>query len=97
MKVTSLILLLLTSAAVVVAQPALRDGSVENLAVAEKFVDAFYSFDRAPLQAILSSATEASRGKILFYQGWAEGGHYRVIKRSPCQAEWHAQSPLRTT
>jgi hypothetical protein len=44
--------------------PPQRDVAV-HLVVAEKFMDAFYSFEPAPLQAILSSATKVSRGEII--------------------------------
>lgn len=54
------------------------------LGTAEAFVDAFYSFDPQPLRAILSGAP-ASAGRILFYQGWAEGGNYAVVDRKPCR------------
>jgi hypothetical protein len=53
---------------------------------AESFVDAFYSFDSDTLQAALSTA-EDSIPSILFYQGWAEGGNYEVMERTPCNAE----------
>lgn len=52
---------------------------------AEAFIDAFYSFDRARLEAALGAADDASKRKILYYQGWAEGGHYQVVKRQPCR------------
>ncbi len=51
---------------------------------AEKLVDAFYSFDPGPLRAALADAP-ASQPQLLFYQGWAEGGNYRIIERQPCQ------------
>ncbi len=53
---------------------------------AESFVDAFYSFDPDALQAALSTA-EDSIPSILFYQGWAEGGNYEVMERTPCNVE----------
>lgn len=59
---------------------------VANLTAAERFIDAFYSFDRARLARLLSSA-EASAPGILFYQGWAQGGNYRVRHRAPCEVE----------
>lgn len=55
-----------------------------DLALAETFVDAFYSFDTDRLAPLLSSAGE-SRLRMLEYQAWAEGGHYEVIERSPCE------------
>jgi hypothetical protein len=57
-----------------------------NLTAAEEFVDAFYSYDAAKLRAVLSSA-ESSQPLILYYQGWAERGHYEVINRKPCKAD----------
>jgi len=53
-----------------------------NLRAAEAFVDAFYSFDRDRLRAVLSSA-EGSQPQILFYQGWAQGGNYKILNRMP--------------
>ena len=61
-------------------------GSDGNLVAAEAFVDAFYSFDSAKLKNILAAA-EGSIPEIAFYQGWAQGGHYRIVRRSPCRAE----------
>ena len=54
-----------------------------NIAVAEQFVDAFYSFDPEPLSKVLAKAGD-SKQDMLFYQGWAHGGHYIVMKRMPC-------------
>ncbi|MEE4278751.1 MAG: hypothetical protein V2I82_09840 [Halieaceae bacterium] len=51
-------------------------------------IDAFYSFDADRLRPILAKAGDA-QGRILGYQGWAEGGNYIVVERAPCapQAE----------
>ena len=59
-----------------------------QLETAESMIDAFYSFDAERLGPILSGAGDA-QGRILDYQGWAEGGNYRVLERAPCapQAE----------
>ena len=54
--------------------------TVNNLTIATAFVDAFYSFDRDSLQAVLSQA-KASQPEILYYQKWAECGHYEVMDR----------------
>ena len=56
------------------------------VATAESFIDAFYSYDPDLLRAALSSA-EGSAASILFYQGWAEGGNYEVVKRMPCKLD----------
>jgi hypothetical protein len=57
-----------------------------HVAAAERVIDAFYSFDRDRLAQQLATA-EASAPAILFYQGWAEGGNYKVRHRAPCQPE----------
>ena len=57
-----------------------------NIEVAERFIDAFYSFDPERLSALLTAAESSAEG-ILYYQGWAEGGNYKVVKRGPCVAE----------
>lgn len=56
------------------------------LVVAERFIDAFYSFDRARLARELDSAGSAAP-RLLYYQGWARGGHYEIRRRPPCVAE----------
>jgi len=55
----------------------------KNVLVAEAFIDSFYSFDPAELQAALLNAGE-SAPSILYYQGWAKGGNYKVVNRMPC-------------
>jgi len=57
-----------------------------NLQVSEKLIDAFYSFHKATLEAALLTA-QSSIPSVVFYQGWAEGGHYKIIKRLPCVAK----------
>lgn len=52
-----------------------------NIDVGNKFVDAFYSFNRDTLQALLAAA-EKSQPEILYYQKWAECAHYQVVDRS---------------
>jgi len=54
-----------------------------NVAAANLFIDAFYSFKRDSLKATLSQATE-SQLSILYYQKWAECGNYEIIKRHNC-------------
>jgi hypothetical protein len=66
-------------------QLAADSGQTPDLALAERFVDAFYGFDPQPIADMLSSAG-ASQQDILFYQGWAQGGHYIVVNRMPCKA-----------
>lgn len=51
-----------------------------NEVIANEFVDAFYSFNRDSLAAILSMAKE-SHPNILYYQKWAECGNYKIVKR----------------
>lgn len=56
-----------------------------DVTAAETFVDGFYSFDRDRVALLLSSAEESGL-RILAYQAWAEGGHYEVMERMPCEA-----------
>lgn len=79
---------LLAILGLVVACSAPSKGRVEGpgseLAAAEALIDAFYSFDPARLRASMAGAPE-SAPRILFYQGWAEGGKYEVLERKPCR------------
>jgi len=59
------------------------NSSDQQIALAESFVDAFYSFNPETLRGTLSNA-EDSIPSILFYQGWAEGGNYEIVERMPC-------------
>jgi hypothetical protein len=61
-------------------QPEAPVNQISNLDIANKFVNAFYSFNGDSLAAILSLANE-SGPEILYYQKWAECGHYEVLKR----------------
>jgi hypothetical protein len=54
--------------------------------LAEEMIDAFYSYSSVQLAEHLKSA-EASADRILYYQGWAEGGNYKVLERLPCDVE----------
>jgi hypothetical protein len=54
-----------------------------DVAKAEELIDAFCSFDRSRLNALLDGA-ECSKPDILYYQGWAEGGNYKIVNRKPC-------------
>ena len=56
------------------------------LRAAERFIDAFYAFDSTELHAMLVHATD-SIPSIGFYQGWAEGGHYQIVERMPCETK----------
>src|SRR4051812_5003382 len=55
-----------------------------RLATAEAFIDAFYSFDHDRLRNAMADAP-GSMGDTLYYQQWAEAGHYVVLKRPPCR------------
>ena len=57
-----------------------------NISRAENLIDAFYSFDAGRLENALVHA-ENSAPSILFYQGWAQGGNYKIIERMPCIEE----------
>lgn len=56
---------------------------IDNVALANQFIDAFYSFNRDSLASILSNAIE-SQPEILYYQKWAECGNYKIINRGDC-------------
>ena len=71
--------LLAAGAAPSATPPAARD----PLAAAESIIDAFYSFDPARLRPAMANAP-GSMPVILYYQGWAEGGNYKVLRRQPC-------------
>src|SRR5687768_10604644 len=62
-------------------QPEAPASQLSNIDVANKFVDAFYSFNTDSLATILSQAKESTQADILYYQKWAECGHYEVLKR----------------
>jgi hypothetical protein len=53
---------------------------ISHVAIANKFIDAFYSFNRDSLQSMLFVARE-SQPNILYYQKWAECANYDVINR----------------
>jgi hypothetical protein len=57
-----------------------------NISTAEAFIDAFYSFDSSRLKSFLAFAGE-SVPLIVYYQGWAEGGNYEIVKRRPCEVK----------
>lgn len=63
---------------------ATRKETTSNIAKAEAFIDAFYSFDRSLLEPKLAKAPD-SAGTILFYQGFAQGGNYKIMERHACQ------------
>lgn len=54
-----------------------------RMALSEAFIDAFYSFDVERLRSFFTSA-ESSAADLLYYQAWAEGGNYKVVKRGAC-------------
>jgi len=80
MKLNQFLYLLLFVAS---CKPASQKEAAEksnNAALANTFVDAFYSFDRDSLNAALSFA-ETSKPNLLYYQKWAECGHYKILQR----------------
>ncbi len=58
----------------------------KQITIANNFIDAFYSFNSNELLPKLKYA-ENSKLEILYYQGWAEGGNYEIIKRYPCEVK----------
>ena len=85
MRIFSLILAFSLAACAALPVKAGGDAATE-LAKAEALIDAFYSFDPARLRPLLADAPD-SAPQLLYYQGWAEGGNYVVIKRKPCRFE----------
>jgi|GEM_PF-326104 len=65
---------------------AMNDSEIieQNLATAEDMIDAFYSFDPEQLSQFLTHAEQSAKS-ILYYQGWAEGGNYKIVKRMACK------------
>jgi VCBS repeat-containing protein len=57
-----------------------------DLVKAEAFIDAFYSFDPDRLGPMLDAAPE-SVASIMSYQGFAEGGNYKILQRGVCIAD----------
>ncbi len=55
----------------------------QDLEASERFIDAFYSFEPERLRPTLLRAQQ-SIPAILYYQGWAEGGNYSVVRRQGC-------------
>lgn len=53
------------------------------LPTAEAFIDTFYSFNSIALEIALSQAS-SSIPSVVYYQGWAEGGNYKIVARKPC-------------
>ena len=62
------------------------DDMTSSKRLAERFIDAFYSFDPNQLEPLLANAGDASQ-QLLYYQGWAEGGNYKIIERKPCDGD----------
>ncbi len=64
--------------------PPLRTAENAPLVAAEQLIDAFYAFDPDQLRAAMPGAA-GSQPQIVYYQGWAEGGNYRVLERQKCR------------
>lgn len=67
-------------------EPSAQNQIESNLSNAEALIDAFYSFDPIKLETTLSFA-EGSIPNIVYYQGWAEGGNYKIVDRKPCESK----------
>ncbi|MEE4301604.1 MAG: hypothetical protein V2J24_19360 [Pseudomonadales bacterium] len=59
------------------------DGVRPEFAIADAFVEAFYSFDADRLGTIMAAAQETAP-RLLNYQASAFGGNYEVLERVPC-------------
>ena len=55
-----------------------------GLACALKSIVVVCSFDRCSLRV---GSTAEGEPRLLYYQGWAEGGNYIVLERVPCAME----------
>lgn len=60
-----------------------KPSEYNSLSQSEKLIDVFYSFDKNRLEKALTFAQD-SIPSVVFYQGWAEGGNYKIIERAPC-------------
>jgi hypothetical protein len=65
---------------------ATQSGNDQYVLAAEKIIDEFYSFDSEKLESALDSA-KSSIPRIVYYQGWAKGGNYKIVNRMPCEAK----------
>ncbi|MEQ9301597.1 MAG: hypothetical protein RIF33_23665 [Cyclobacteriaceae bacterium] len=63
------------------SQSEIPDSSTSNVDLANKFIDAFYSFDEDMLKSILDKAID-SQPSILYYQKWAECANYEIFARN---------------
>ena len=59
----------------------------DNISVANQFIDAFYSFNSESLLSTLSQTDNNAKQSILYYQGWAKCGNYKIINRKACIEE----------
>lgn len=57
--------------------------TTNQIKMSEDLIDAFYSFNKESLIAALKFGQD-SIPNVVFYQGWAEGGHYKIVKRQQC-------------
>ncbi|MEM9386147.1 MAG: hypothetical protein AAGA68_13870 [Pseudomonadota bacterium] len=79
-----LLLVALLPTAASAAESAVADAVADKrLARAEGMIDAFYSFEPKRLAPFLEDAGEYAK-RLMYYQGWAEGGNYKIVRRAPC-------------
>ncbi len=55
-----------------------------DLLVAERFIDAFYSYDQSRLAEIIDAGEEGEQ--LLYYQSWAKAANYEIQKRRSCES-----------
>jgi hypothetical protein len=60
-----------------------RNSEYSSLKQAERFIDAFYSWDAERLSQTMNAPDDAAR--VLYYQGWAQAGNYTSELRRPCE------------
>ncbi len=54
----------------------------QAITLAEQFIDAFYAWDPAAVEALVVPGEDLDR--VAYYQGWAEAANYQVLGIQPC-------------
>jgi len=81
LKLITLTVILILSGCQSGPQSEIPNSPNSNVDLANKFVDAFYSFNEDRLKSILNKAID-SQPSILYYQKWAECANYEIFARN---------------
>lgn len=73
------------------ALPVRAEDKTLQLTTAEKFIEAFYSFNANRLAPYLVHAGDSAQS-ITRYQAWAQGGNYKIVTRFPCKEDSNSQT-----